>query len=402
MMSIERTQKLLKEYQELKDKSKDNLTKAEIEKLNKRIDEIRGLVLTGHMKLVRKLINKSIKNIQDREDSEDIYQIGYEELLKLIDIYDESKNATFLYYVSKYLMLRIKDQILVQLNGFSENLATDINRVISVREKINLPIASKDEQQILSDILGFKTKKMSVLLRIERNLDQPTIDLEDESLSPYLVYSSFEEDMIETILRDNNHLEKLLETLTPNQRQAIKLYYGLGHTYEEIAQILNLNNRERVRQIIIEGILSLTTTIKGKYLRSIYGNPINDKHYYQYRSVSILSNEQQLKEFLITTFSKEILEEILRYVKPKTAEVLRLYYGLKDGLKYDLKEICQILNYDINKARNLKNEGTELLMKHLARRIDPNYKGSPLEYLLNYYLNNQNPVKKKKREITCH
>lgn len=387
-MKVEETQTLLKEYNRLKRIIESNPNNSDNERLNSIIYQIKEKVALGHMQLVFDLINRSIKDICETQDMEDIYQIGYETLLEFIDKYDDTKNTTFIYYLSRYLIFHIKDKIVVQLKGLEKDLAYELKQLTSTMEKLNISKINDETLQQLSLSTGWSIKRIKGLLSIEKMLENIEIDSYGEDNLPQdLISMSFEEDIIEKILKDNNHLEKALFILTPIQRRVLRLYYGLEdgkkHSYDEITIILKQYSGEGIRKMIRTSLEIISNSISFQYLNSIYGT--DD---YQYSPDHIRINNNKQKELLLTLIPKSTIKEIVECLGSPYIEILNLYYGLKDNLNYSCDEISKILKLSINQVVKIKNHGTDLILKTITKRLAPKFTGNYLEYMTNYYLNN--------------
>ncbi|MGD8305099.1 MAG: sigma-70 family RNA polymerase sigma factor [Ignavibacteria bacterium] len=72
-------------------------------------------------------------------------------------------------------------------------------------------------------------------------------------------------------------IDKVLETLTDREAQAVRLYYFNKMTYQAAGKLLNVS-RERFRQILAKAERKMRHPDRSKYLRScLYGMPVS--HY---------------------------------------------------------------------------------------------------------------------------
>ena len=74
-------------------------------------------------------------------------------------------------------------------------------------------------------------------------------------------------------LREN--FAKILKILSPKERTILELHYGLidgiSHTLEEIAPLVGVTSRERVRQLEAKAFLKLkTNSVTGQILKQIH------------------------------------------------------------------------------------------------------------------------------------
>lgn len=410
-MRVEETQELLKKYNEIKRRIKSNQSDSTNELLNRCLYEIKEKVTLGHMQVVYDLISKNQSDKFPNIEPEDIYQIGYETLLELIDTYNETKDSTFLYYINRYIMYRINVKILVESKGIKSSQAYKLKKINSYIEKLNITNIDYQALEKLSALTGWSIKIIKRILLIRTRLENTELDSYDEDNLPQeLIYTSFEEDLIYNILKNNNHIEKVLSVLTPIQLQVIRLYYGFEdgktHTYDEIATILNKYSREGIRKIINGSIIKISNSIFFNYLSSIYGTsndslPLDKskEETCKQKSPDLNLSIVQQHELLLSSFPNEILQELLQELNIPSIyiEVLNLYYGLNDGQEYTCEEISEILNLKITQVKKIKNSATNIILKYLARRLNHNFTGNYLEYMSNYYLNNKTKKKIKGR-----
>ena len=134
-MRVEETQELLKKYNEIKRRIKSNQSDSTNELLNRCLYEIKEKVTLGHMQVVYDLISKNQSDKFPNIEPEDIYQIGYETLLELIDTYNETKDSTFLYYINRYIMYRINVKILVESKGIKSSQAYKLKKINSSHKR---------------------------------------------------------------------------------------------------------------------------------------------------------------------------------------------------------------------------------------------------------------------------
>lgn len=410
-MRVEETQELLKKYNEIKRRIKSNQSDSTNELLNRLLYEIKEKVTLGHMQVVYDLISKNQSDKFPNIEPEDIYQIGYETLLELIDTYNETKDSTFLYYINRYIMYRINVKILVESKGIKNSQAYKLKKINSYIEKLNITNIDCQALKKLSALTGLSIKIIKGILLIRTRLENTELDSYDEDNLPQeLIYTSFEEDLIYNILKNNNHIEKVLSVLTPIELQVVRLYYGFEdgktHTYDEIATILNKYSREGIRKIINRSIIKISNSIFFNYLSSIYGTssdslPLDKskEETCKQKTPDLNLSTVQQHELLLSSFPDEILQELLQGLNIPSIyiEVLNLYYGLNDGQEYTCEEISEILNLKITQVKKIKNSATNIILKYLARRLNHNFTGNYLEYMSNYYLNNKTKKKIKGR-----
>ncbi len=79
-----------------------------------------------------------------------------------------------------------------------------------------------------------------------------------ENVNCNLMESSVEKDFMdnEKVINEKKHVNLLLDSLTPRQRQAFTLYYLEERKYDEICDIMNMNYHS-VRNLVHRGMLKM-------------------------------------------------------------------------------------------------------------------------------------------------
>ena len=385
-------QALLQEYNKIKSKLKAGHSKD----LEEQLFEVRNKILLGTMQYVIMILHKYMPDIKDMKDKEEIYQIGYEVLFELIDNYDETKNSTFAYFCKQYLAHHVTKQMLKENYSFKQHQIEDMSKVNNVKERYITNLKREATLEEISEELHYSVDKVKRILNLEHVMNQLNID--DTELTEEMIDDSFEETMIDKMIDETDYLVKLMDTLSPNQRTVLRLYYGFedGNTYsyDEIAEKIGNVSRERVRQIKEQSLEILTNSIRGNYLSDIHGvSP-----YPEYRKSSTKSSyisERILEDLLIEQLEEEQLISIINHFNQQNNQIITLYYGLNGEEKHDFHEIANILGMRKNKVVEARNEMVQLIMKAVVRQMAPNYTQDPLAFLLNRYLNKPNNSKKK-------
>ncbi len=76
-----------------------------------------------------------------------------------------------------------------------------------------------------------------------------------------------------------------------------------------------------------------------------------------------IENTESPEDQAIAHAQKEHLEDLLSYLKPRTAEVMRLRYGLADGREHKLKDVGAYLGISAERVRQLEREGIAILKR---------------------------------------
>jgi len=394
ILSRQETHNLFEQYNQIKEQIKKEPNNIS---LQEKMHEIRNKIVEGHMKLMYKLIYRYFPQINEERDKEDIYQIGYECLIELVDKYDSSKNASFIFLISNYAMQNVVRKAYKAKGNITNENAAELKRFKIAKSRFEEKYGRVPTTEELVKVTGLNKDKLEHLFFIERFFDAETIDYDELENIPYeLIEHDFESREIDIILEQNNHLRKALEFLPETHRRVIRLYYGFEdgktHTNEEVASIIGNISAQRTQQIREHAIYLLSNSLSGEYLKNIYGTAIlNAKQKDGPRALYM--HKTFVEDLFIESISNEELLSIINELAPNYKEIMLLYYGLKDGTKHDYKEISKILKIDANKIRTMRNICVDIIIKKYIKRHKLNVKNANIHYLVNDYLNNENKRK---------
>ena len=107
------TEQLFKEYYQLKEEL-ENINEEEKQLIENKIIKIKQQIVLGHIEVMYRLINKHFPNLIKEQDSEDIYQTGYELLTWSIDKYDINKNIKFIEFLKVILIHRLAEKVWIE------------------------------------------------------------------------------------------------------------------------------------------------------------------------------------------------------------------------------------------------------------------------------------------------
>lgn len=394
VLKYQETRKLFDKYNSIKTHLETTKDK---QKLLIDLYEVRNQIVEGHMKLVYKLLNKYFPGIKTERDREDIYQIGYECLIDLIDKYDNSKNASFIYFICHYIIPGVVRRVYKSKTNMNNYRAAELKRFKITIDSFNQKEGRLPTKEELVKATNLTEDKIEQLLLIERFIEPESLDYEDdENIPTELIDYDFEDRAIERVLETNEHLNKIIELLPSSQCRIIKLYYGFEdgktHTHEEIAEIVGDISQQRVQQIKRHSLYLIVNSVGGEYIRDIYG--ITDIEPKQKDGAKALTIHRSLIEDLfIESIPKQELLSVINELATNYQEIIKLYYGLENDYKCDYKEIGAILKIDHNKIRTMKTTSVNIIFKKYIQRHNPNAKNQGLNYMVNDYINNNRKIR---------
>lgn len=374
---------LLIEYHKLKNKIKNEKNQEEKEKLEKKLIEIRNEIAEGYMSLVYKIINRTFKNLEEEQDREDIYQVGYMVLLDFIDNYKPDTNLTFDHYIRSYIAYRISDILLKTSKISSVALGRQMKKLTKAKDKNPEKNLNPEELAIIS---GLSEDKI-------RFLESPEI-IEDISLEEYISEGVIDETNIELEIIDQiikEHLVKFLDFLSEEEREIIMLYYGffggIEYTLEEIGTFKGNLSRQRISNIIKTAINKLREPIFSIYLSEKIEDP--EELEYFVNNTKIIKNKNLINNFeifLLTHLNQGELEEYISNLSDDIKPALSLYLGL-NGTKYKIERISKILKLQRTTVKKLIEEGLEGIKNQIEKQAGKEFtKGEYFKYLTNLYL----------------
>ena len=356
---------------------KSEFNKSKDESLLKEMIQIKQEIALGYMEKMYMFISKQFAYLLNENDNEDIYQTGYEILLFAIDNYDVTRGISFYRYIQYALFIYVNEKIWKDKRNINISQARDIALIFSEISKNDLKLSMIDVE-LLQQKTNISESRLRSLLPIITGEHEVSM----EELTDCSIYSrGFEDALLDKIERDN--LGILVETLPDIQKQVIKLYYGFDgeeHTNEEIANILGYNSYQRIMQIKEKALITLSLSIYSNSFESFSENrellderaKVLGKMYRERRG-------SELFEQIIAMYSKELLIQLIEDFPLMYKEVLELYYGLKDGIRYTVDEISKMLGkkWDVIKQRIIDGN------KRIALKINQNNLDSNV-FVINY------------------
>lgn len=377
---------LFEEYNEIKIRISKCTNPNELTNLERKRIELRNLIVELNSRLVREILNNNISGLQQMKEKEEIYQIGYESLIHMLDNYNITKKGIFNRYLSKYLLYAVYRKILLLTQGTDRKRAQEISLLVSTKD--NLPSSNLDNTiKTLSEILGIKEKKVRNLLNQERLLQTISIDeqvdlldsLVDSDIETPLLSQNFEEEIFTASLREI--ILSIVETLPNKQPEVLKLNYGFEdgecHTLEEISKMYGVS-KTRTTEIKKTALENLRISSRAKYLVDFYVET-NSQNELLKQPVS-KKTLVTLEEILIGLLPQEELLEYVSHLSCIERKFMMLYYGLqteKRATNYEIQQLLKIRPkrfYEI-KERALMSIREQILKKYSQVKENPTYLG---------------------------
>ena len=211
----------------------------------------------------------------------DLINEGNIGLVKAAQRFDETKGFKFI----SYAVWWIRQSIIQAISEQSRLIRMPLNKVDSLG-KINEAIGRIEQfseraptPEELSEILGMdKNEVIKVMNLATRHVSVDAPFKADETNNLLDVLEDTDVERADTQMDHINSLkietERALASLTEQEKEVIKLYYGIGTaqplTLGEIGEKFNLTN-ERIRQIKLRGLAKLRTTKRKSLLKEYLG-----------------------------------------------------------------------------------------------------------------------------------
>jgi len=210
----------------------------------------------------------------------DLINEGNLGLMKAAKRFDETRGFKFI----SYAVWWIRQSILQALAEHSRIVRLPLNRVGTIKkitkeaESLEMQYERSPNQEEIAQGLKMKSEDISSSIKMSRrhhSLDKPFNGSDKNTLADILKDQNIpspDSDLMGESLKDE--ISTVLETLKENERDVLKMYFGIGSDYpktlNEIGEKFQLT-RERIRQIKDSGIRRLQHRSRSKVLRRYLG-----------------------------------------------------------------------------------------------------------------------------------
>ena len=206
----------------------------------------------------------------------DLINEGNVGLIKAAKRFDETRGFKFISYAVWWIRQSILQAIAEnsRIVRLPSNQLGALNKLKKEISKLEQQLERPPSEEELAEMLDIPEDKIKAILGISGrhvSIDAPLASDEDVNFVDVLPNEDTpptDDKLMQESL--SQEIERSLATLTPYERDVIKMYYGIGLPHplslDEIAMKFNLT-RERVRQIKEKGIKRLKSSSKSKHLK---------------------------------------------------------------------------------------------------------------------------------------
>ena len=207
----------------------------------------------------------------------DLINEGNVGLIKAAKRFDETRGFKFISYAVWWIRQSILQAIAEnsRIVRLPSNQLGALNKLKKEISKLEQQLERPPSEEELADMLDIPEDKIKAIMGISGrhvSIDAPLASDEDVNFVDVLPNEDTpptDDKLMQESL--SQEIERSLSTLTPYERDVIKMYFGIGLPHplslDEIAMKFNLT-RERVRQIKEKGIKRLKTSSKSKHLKA--------------------------------------------------------------------------------------------------------------------------------------
>lgn len=225
-------------------------------------------LIREHLPYVRRFASR---NVEEGEDPEDVFQVAFMGLQRSTRRFDPERGYRFLIYATYWMRQaitrwRADEGAAIRIPVHRNEKIAKLDHAL---ERLDLRVGGSVSDLELAEELEWTIDEVRQFRRIPRESESPeSLDDWDNLLPEPSEVDVFDQAETERIVAD------ALADLPKRQADVIRMRFGIGRdsemTLEEIGQIYGVT-RERIRQIVANGLQILSHPVRKRRLRILLG-----------------------------------------------------------------------------------------------------------------------------------